>query len=75
MIDRVRRDHPGITVVVQSILPVSAVQKAKCSYVNNGRIAVYNALLEELAAENAIQSQDKNFSYEYVEQLFQDVIE
>ena len=51
MIDRVRQDHPGITVVVQSILPVSAVQKAKCSYVNNGRIAVYNALLEELAAE------------------------
>lgn len=48
MIDRVRQDHPGITVVVQSILPVSAVQKAKC---NNGRIAVYNALLEELAAE------------------------
>ena len=51
VIDRVRQDHPGITVVVQSILPVSAVQKAKCSYVNNGRIAVYNALLEELAAE------------------------
>ena len=51
MIDRIRQNHPGITVVVQSILPVSAVQKAKCSYVNNGRIAVYNALLEELAAE------------------------
>lgn len=56
MIDRVRQDHPGITVVVQSILPVSAVQKAKCSYVNNGRIAVCNALLEELAAENVAEA-------------------
>jgi len=51
IIDRVREDHPDAQVVIQSILPVSARQEAKKSYVNNGRIAVYNQLLEELAAE------------------------
>lgn len=51
VIDRVREDHPEAEVVIQSLLPVSAEQEAKKSYVNNGRIAVYNQLLEELAAE------------------------
>ena len=51
VIDRVRADHPDAEVVIQSILPVSAVQEAKGSYVNNGRIQAYNTILEELALE------------------------
>ena len=51
VIDRVREDHPETEVVIQSLLPVSAKQEAKGSYVNNGRIAVYNGMLEELSAE------------------------
>ena len=51
VIDRVRADHPDAEVVIQSILPVSAVQEAKGSYVNNSRIQVYNTILEELALE------------------------
>ena len=51
VIDRIREDHPDAEVVIQSILPVSAVQEAKGSYVNNSRIQTYNAILEELALE------------------------
>jgi len=51
IIDRVREEHPETEVVIQSLLPVSAEQEAKGSYVNNERIAVYNELLEELAVE------------------------
>lgn len=51
MIDRIREDHPDAQIVIQSILPVSAKQEAKGSYVNNERIATYNQLLQELAEE------------------------
>ena len=51
VIDRIRADHPETKVVIQSILPVTAEQEAKGSYVNNGRIAMYNELLKELAKE------------------------
>ncbi len=51
VIDRIREDHPGAEVVLQSILPVSAKQDAKGSYVNNGRIAAYNQVLLALAEE------------------------
>ena len=51
VIDRVREEHPEAEVVIQSLLPVSAKQEAKGSYVNNRRIAEFNALLEDLAAE------------------------
>lgn len=51
LIDRVREDHPDAQVVIQSILPVSAKQEAKGSYVNNERIATYNQLLQKLAEE------------------------
>ena len=51
VIDRIREDHPGAEVVLQSILPVSAAQEAKGSYVNNSRIQAYNELLEDLALE------------------------
>ena len=51
VIDRIREVHPDAEVVMQSILPVSAVQEAKGSYVNNSRIQTYNAILEELALE------------------------
>ena len=51
VIDRIRQDHPESVVVIQSLLPVSAKQDAKGSYVNNERIRVYNELLLELAAE------------------------
>lgn len=53
VVDRVRQDHPEAEIYIQSILPVSAGQEAKKSYVNNGRIALYNQLLEELAQEKA----------------------
>ena len=51
VIDRIREDRPDAEVVIQSILPVSAVQESKGSYVNNSRIQTYNAILEELALE------------------------
>ena len=51
IIDRVREDHPDAQVVIQSILPVSAKQDAKGTYVNNKRINTFNALLEELAID------------------------
>ncbi len=51
VIDRIREDHPDAEVVIQSILPVSAKQQAKGSYVNNGRISEFNELLRELAEE------------------------
>lgn len=51
VIDRIREDHPNAEVVLQSILPVSAKQDAKGSYVNNERIAVYNEQLLALAEE------------------------
>nr|WP_326183770.1 GDSL-type esterase/lipase family protein [uncultured Oscillibacter sp.] len=51
VIDRLREDHPDAEVVLQSIIPVSAKQEAKGSYVNNGRIAAYNEVIRELAEE------------------------
>lgn len=51
LVDRIREELPEAVVVIQSILPVSAKQDAKKSYVNNKRIAVYNTILEELAQE------------------------
>lgn len=51
VIDRIRQDHPDAEVVIQSLLPVSAVQEAKGSYVNNERIAAYNDILLQLAEE------------------------
>lgn len=51
LVDRVREDHPQAEVVLQSILPVSAKQEAKKTYVNNARIAVYNELLRQVAQE------------------------
>ena len=51
VIDRLREDHPGAEVVLQSLLPVSAKQDEKGSYVNNDRIRVYNEALLELAEE------------------------
>lgn len=51
VIDRLRVDHPDAEIVLQSIIPVSAKQEAKKSYVNNGRIAVYNEIICQLAEE------------------------
>ena len=51
VIDRIRQDHPDAEVVIQSLLPVSAVQEAKGTYVNNERIAAYNDILLQLAEE------------------------
>ena len=51
VIDRLREDHPDAEVVLQSLLPVSAKQDEKGSYVNNDRIRVYNEALLELAEE------------------------
>lgn len=51
VIDRIRGDHPDAEIILQTILPVSAKQDAKGSYVNNERVAVYNAVIWELAEE------------------------
>lgn len=51
LIDRIRQDHPDAEVVIQSLLPVSAVQEAKGTYANNERIAAYNDILLQLAEE------------------------
>lgn len=51
VIDRIREDHPEAEIVLQTILPVSAKQDAKGSYVNNGRIGVYNQVIRTLAEE------------------------
>ena len=49
VIDRVRADHPEARIAIESLLPVSAAQDEKRSYVNNERIRLFNELLEELA--------------------------
>lgn len=54
MIERMQADHPDATIVIQSILPVSAKQDAKGSYVNNKRIDAYNQVLQELAEEYGV---------------------
>lgn len=51
VVDRLRADHPEAEIVLQSILPVSALQDAKGSYVNNQRICVYNEAIRLLAEE------------------------
>ena len=51
MIERIRTDHPDAALVIQSILPVSAKQDAKHSYVNNQRISAYNQVLQDLAEQ------------------------
>ena len=52
LLQRLRADHPDAEIVVQSLLPVSAEQDAKGSYVNNQRILVYNQVWMELAEAN-----------------------
>lgn len=51
VIDRIREDHPEAEIALQSILPVSARQEAKKTYVNNRRIAEYNQVIAALAEE------------------------
>lgn len=51
LIDRVRADHPDAQILLQSILPVTAAQDAKGSYVNNRRIENYNLQIRRLAME------------------------
>ena len=51
VIDRLRSDHPDAEIILQSILPVSARQEEKKSYVNNARIAAYNEVIYRLAEE------------------------
>lgn len=51
VIDRIREDHPDAEIVLQTILPVSAKQDAKGSYVSNERIGVYNGVIRALAEE------------------------
>lgn len=51
LLQRIQADHPGTPVLLQAILPVSARQDAKGSYVNNQRVREYNQVLRELAEE------------------------
>lgn len=52
LLQRLKANHPDAEIVVQSLLPVSAEQDAKGSYVNNQRILAYNQVWMELAEEN-----------------------
>ena len=51
LLRRLQADHPDAEIVVQSLLPVSAEQDAKGSYVNNQRILAYTQVWMELAEE------------------------
>lgn len=51
VIDRLKADHPQAEILIQSILPVSEEQNAEKGYVNNARIAEYNAVVYALAEE------------------------
>lgn len=46
---RLKEDHPGSEIVIQSLLPVTAEQDEKGTYVNNARIREYNQIWMELA--------------------------
>ncbi len=52
VIGDIRAIAPHAKIVLQSILPVSAAQEAKHGYINNERIADYNARIQKLAADN-----------------------
>lgn len=51
VVQRIRADHPESVIVLQSILPVSATQEAKHSYVNNHRIGEFNTIIREVAED------------------------
>ena len=65
------REEGKVTISEYDMLPL-------VTHVSPGYGGVTTYLFEdyskELADENAIRNQDKSFSYEYVEQLFQDVV-
>lgn len=48
---RLKADHPEAELVIQSLLPVTAAQDEKKTYVNNQRILAYNQVWRELAEE------------------------
>ena len=54
LIRRLREDHPDALIMIQAILPVSARQDAKGSYINNQRVAEYNAVWQDLAREPGV---------------------
>ena len=51
LLERLREDHPEAEIYIQAILPVSAGQEAKKTYVNNARIKDYNRVWRKLADE------------------------
>lgn len=51
LLQRIQADHPEALIMLQAILPVSARQDARGSYVNNRRVEDYNDVLQGLAEE------------------------
>lgn len=51
LVDRIQQTHPDARIALQSILPVSAKQEKKGSYVNNRRIGEYNQVVRRVAEE------------------------
>lgn len=51
VIDRIRADHPEAEIALQTLIPVSAEQDKKHSYVNNERIVLFNGLITALAED------------------------
>ena len=49
LVDRLRADHPGAEVILQSLPPVSRKQEELKTYVNNARIQRYNEVVREVA--------------------------
>ena len=54
LIDRIREINPNAQIYIQSVLPVSEKKSETDSVYNNKKIAEYNQLLQELAAEKKV---------------------
>ena len=54
VIDAVKEINPGAQIYVQQILPVSKEVSGTHSYIKNEKIAEYNALIQEMAAEKQV---------------------
>lgn len=57
MVDKVRELQPDAAIYLQKLIPVNTqkcTETKQFSYVNNGQIAVYNGIIEAVAAEKEV---------------------
>lgn len=55
MIDDIRKDQPGATIYLQSILPVTEKESTSNSVYNNKKIQNYNQAIQKLAAQRKVK--------------------